>query len=48
MAVEAERDIDDPELAEDGEAAPKKRGISRRLLVIGAAGLTDGLAGHPR
>jgi len=39
MAVEAERDIDDPELAEDGEAAPKKRGISRRLLIMGAAGL---------
>ncbi len=33
MAVEAEAEV------EDGEAAPKKKGISRRLLIIAAAGL---------
>jgi len=37
MAVEAETDVDD--VAEDGEAAPKKRGISRRLLIMAGAGL---------
>ncbi|MEP7240090.1 MAG: flagellar basal body-associated FliL family protein [Devosia sp.] len=39
MSVEA-----DIELAEDGEAAPKKKGIPRRLLIIGAAGLVVLLA----
>ena len=38
MAVEAETDVDD-DLAEEVDAAPKKRGISRRLLIIGVAGL---------
>jgi flagellar protein FliL len=36
MAVDAEADVED---AEDGEAPAKRRGISRRLLIMGAAAL---------
>ena len=41
MAAEAEGDVDD---AEGGEAVAKKRGIPRRLLIIGAAALIVMLA----
>jgi flagellar protein FliL len=41
MAVEAEADVED---TEGEEAAPRKRGIPRRLLIIGGAGLIVMLA----